>query len=197
MPVGDHRDERATYNALMKRVYSITTAGRNTTVMGQPLCYWRDYPATAIRKGMEGISQVGIDFWDLPKQGNLLRNPGSGFEPRHGTAKAITVPGPNGAELLLQYLMLQEGLQVCEAWWQVRASGNEAADKAFDNFIEQRLKCIHLNSRAQTPLPNITDQGRWHDAIRDLYRAAAAAKAPVLPPKKDASKTSAGGGQEN
>jgi hypothetical protein len=173
MPVGDYRDERATYNALMKRVYSITTAGRNTAVMGQPLCYWRDYPATAIRKGMEGISQVGIDFWDLPKHGNLLRNGNSGFEPRHRTAKAITAPGPNGAEPLLQYLMLQEGLQVCEAWWQVRAGGNAVVDKAFDEFLAKRQKC--MNDRlAQS---NITDQGRWHEAIRDLYRAAAAAKA--------------------
>jgi hypothetical protein len=169
VPVGDHRDSQS-FNALMKRVYAITTAGRNTTVMVNALCYWRDYPATAIRKGVQGISQVGIDFWDLPKDGNLLRNPVSGFEPRHDTAKAITVPGPNGAEPLVQYLMLQEGLQVCEAWWRVRDGGNVAVDKAFDDFLAQRQQCKNHH----TPKTNITDQGRWHQAIRDLYRAAAA-----------------------
>lgn len=188
-PVGDHRSEGNAFNALMKRDYAITTAGRNTTEMVNQLCYWRAYPATAIRKGVQGISQVGIDFWDLPKHGNLLRNPVSGFEPRHDTAKAITAPGPDGAEPLVQYLMVQEGLQVCEAWWRVRDGGNDAVDKAFDDFLAQRQqgKAEWICSGGREPHPrcplcggkgcktNITDQGRWHQAIRELYQAAAAA----------------------
>jgi hypothetical protein len=54
----------------------------------------------------------------------------------------------------------------------VRDGGNVAVDKAFDDFLAQRQQC----KNHYTCKTNITDQGRWHQAIRDLYRAAAAAK---------------------
>jgi hypothetical protein len=168
-----------------KRAFTFTAICRGQTWRGSPGWVWRDTPATAIRRGGQGVSQVGLDFWDLQLAANEmppgLRMPnliqvwvGGGFNPRHAASNHITVPGPNGAEPTLEYEWLREGLQVAAAFAVAR---DTEAGKEFDTFIKTRMDYTETNITAGKAIdPTLITQERWLVAIRSLYTAAATSK---------------------
>jgi hypothetical protein len=166
-----------------KRAFTFTTICRTQAIPGAQAWIWRDAPSSAIQRGGQGVSQLGLDYWDLQLGGNetppgLRMNNliqiwgGGGFNPRALASKAITVPGPHGAEPTLDYELLREGLQVAAAFEVAR---DTAAGKAFDAFMKARM-AYHMgpsSSPAQVTDPAIVTHARWNAAVRDLYSAAA------------------------
>jgi hypothetical protein len=169
-----------------KRAFQFTSICRGQTVPGLPAWVWRDTPASAIFRGCQGVSQVGLDYWDLKlgpnetppglRMGNLIQVwGGGGFNPRHYASNAITVPGPNGAEPMLEYELLREGLQVAAA---LAVARDSEEGKAFDAFLKARMD-YHMDSWLSPPKvtdPAIITHARWNAAVRELYKAAAETK---------------------
>lgn len=170
-------------SATTKRTYPFTVGCRDQATLNKPGWAWRDAPASTVRAGIQGMSQVGIDYWPIPRWpgGDLIRSGGGGFNPRGALAKSITVPGPNGAEPRLQYELLREGMQAAEAFQQVRDTDPRvladaqaratAAALAFDAFVKGRVEQAFL-PRGVTADPPARAQERWNAAVADLYRAA-------------------------
>jgi hypothetical protein len=98
-----------------------------------------------------------------------------GFNPRHMASKSVTVPGPNGAEPMLEFDLLREGLQVAAAFAVAR---DTEAGKAFDAFIGNRMSYLGDPniSPSRLPDPTIHTQARWNAIVRALYVAAADTK---------------------
>jgi hypothetical protein len=169
-----------------KRAFTFTSICRSQLVPGSSAWLWRGAPSTAIRRGCQGISQIGLDYWDLKLQaretppglrmGCLIQVwGGGGFNPRHHASNAITVPGPNGAEPMLEYELLREGFQVAAAFAVAR---DTEAGKAFEALMKARMD-YHMDSGlspAKVTDPTIITHARWNAAVRDLYKAAAETK---------------------
>jgi hypothetical protein len=168
----------------MKRVYPYTIGPR-----GASLWSWGDAPALSVSKGVQGLSQIGLDFWGLKEERgrgyyNLIRNPGFNWrqDPRREFwANAITFPGPNGAEATGSYEWLHEGMQLAEAFVQVRDhdsrlpedlrfQATEAAE-TFDALVHCRMQ-----------VPSGRQGGPWNAALRELYRMAGVLQTTTLPP---------------
>lgn len=141
-----------------KRAFSFTSVCRSQLVPGSAAWIWRSAPATAIRRGCQGVSQIGLDYWNLKlrpqetppglRMNNLIQVwGGGGFNPRHHASNAITVPGPHGAEPTLEYEMLREGLQVAAAFAVVRDTD---AGKMFDALVKARMD-YHMDHRCRRP----------------------------------------------
>jgi hypothetical protein len=166
-----------------KRAHVFTSVCRGESVPDSQGWIWLDLTAATMLRGGEGVSQVGLDYWDLKlaknevppglKVGNLCQILGAyGFTPRHNASKSLTVPGPNGAEPMLAYEWFREGVQAAAAFALVR---DTEAGKAFSKFLDARVN--HLTNPHLHP-PTVTDpavmaHARWNAAIRDLYFAAA------------------------
>jgi hypothetical protein len=97
-----------------KRDLILTAACRDVLMPGSQGWLWRDMTAGIMLHGCQGVSQVGLDYWDLKlaraempsglRVGNLCQILGDfGFTPRAKASKSLTVPGPNGAEPMLEY----------------------------------------------------------------------------------------------
>jgi len=172
-------------SAQMKRAYPFTIACRCQICPGAQPWLWRDAPASTVRFGNQGLSQVGLDYWDFdferykPRPPNLrtsslIQIGFGGFNPRHELANSITVPGPNGAEPTLHYELLREGLQAAAA---LVAARDTPGGKEFDAFMRARLDHA-LAGRpkgAPPPDPAVTSQEKWNAAVRSLYKSAASA----------------------
>jgi hypothetical protein len=169
-----------------KRAFVFTTICRHQAYPGSQAWIWRDAPASAIQRGGQGVSQLGLDYWDLQLGGNetppglrmnnLIQIWGpAGFNPRHLASKSLTVPGPNGAEPTLEYELLREGLQVAAAFAVAR---DTEAGKAFEALVKARAD-YHMDpwlSPAKVTDPTIIAHARWTAAVRELYKAAAETK---------------------
>jgi hypothetical protein len=159
--------------AMEKKHTNHTTLGHRLALgLGNPGSSWRFAPTISVIDGLEGVSQVGMDYAGQINSGN------TGANPRHGLAQTITVFGSNGAEPRLHYEWLREGMQVAEAFQQVRDHDSnvpaeikvKAGDAAqtFELFIQTRQG---WNDQA------VQNQNRWNAAVRDLYKVAGVVQA--------------------
>lgn len=165
-----------------KRAHVFTAVCRGETVPGTQVWLWRDLPAANLLHGGQGVSQVGLDYWDLKlapnevppglKGGNLCQITGwAGFTPRHNASKSLTVPGPNGAEPMLEYEMFREGVQAAAAFAVARET---EAGKAFAALLASCMSYVtnpHLHPPTVTD-PAVMAHSRWIAALRELYKAA-------------------------
>lgn len=175
-------------SAQMKRVYPFTLACREQVQPAAQAWLWREAPCAAVRSGNQGLSQVGLDYWEFdfekykPRPPNvrtslLLVNGTSGFNPRHDLAKSITAPGPNGAEPTLRYELLREGLQAAAA---LVAARETPGGKEFEAFMKARLDhyllyVTYWPKDAPPPDRAVASQDRWNVAVKALYQSAATA----------------------
>jgi hypothetical protein len=134
-------------SAKMKRAYPFTVGPREQLQDTSEGWVWRDAPAAMIPGGTEGLSQVGLDYWPLKFTGRnrppnlgldvLVQLGPGGFNPRGDLINSVTVPGPNGAEPTLRYVLLREGLQAAEALLRVQQAG---AAPPFLDFLNSRME---------------------------------------------------------
>jgi hypothetical protein len=168
-----------------KRAYTFTSESRTECVTGSQGWIWRDISAACVMQNSQGISQIGLGYWDATPSwepqpgfwgGNLCQiGGGGGFNPRHFTSKSITVPGPNGAEPMLEYEWFREGVQAAAALALLR---DTEAGKAFSKFLDPRLEFLtkmHPHPAEMTDQALIS-QARWNAALRELYKSAAETK---------------------
>lgn len=121
-----------------------------------PLWHLRELPELAITGDACGFGRVGADLWD--------RSTGGWFVP---AILYVLYPGKAGVEGSVQYEMLREGLQECEARIAIERKDPEAA------VLKERAGAAWL-------LPGGTSHGRvgefyggWQERSRALYEAAA------------------------
>jgi len=93
-------------------------------VGSHPLTY-RGLPMiNTIVTNYDGICWKGIDYWTFVTEGGMKRNALNSYvhfgNMVGGTPRAIATPGEHGAVATVQYEMLREGLQECEAALAVR-----------------------------------------------------------------------------
>jgi hypothetical protein len=171
-----------------KRDCVFTAVCRFETVPGSQGWLWRDLSAATMLHGGQGVSQVGLDYWDLKltkaempprlRVGNLCQILGDfGFTPRAKASKSLTVPGPNGAEPMLEYEWFREGVHAAAAFALVR---DTEAGKAFAALLTARMNHVTMGQHHPPSVtdPNIINQSRWNAVLRDLYTAAANMRTP-------------------
>jgi hypothetical protein len=169
-----------------KRAFTFTSVCREQAVPGEQGWLWRDLPAANLLRRGQGVSQVGLDYWDLKlaknevppglKNSSLCQITGwAGFTPRGKASKSLTAPGPNGAEPMLEYEMFREGVQAAAAFAVAR---DTEAGKAFAALLTSRMNYAsspHLHPPTVTD-PAVMEHARWIAALRELYKAAAETK---------------------
>ncbi|MEI7833069.1 MAG: glycoside hydrolase domain-containing protein [bacterium] len=100
------------------------TCNSRDDVGSEPSTY-RGFPITMVNTyNFDGICWKGIDYWPFPNGIGGKRNALNtyiGFGNMVGaTPRAITLPGKDGALSTVQYEMLRQGLQECEALYILR-----------------------------------------------------------------------------
>jgi hypothetical protein len=162
--------------AKMKRNYPFTIICRIHYY--PPTRPWviRDAPVTTVLRGVQGLSALGLDYWEMKLPGVRFTGGNDshsdlcisgGATPRHGVIMNITQPGPNGAEPGPRFELIREGLQVAEALVRARAAGQTEPVRVFEQFIEDRTS----NAYGFTPNGKILDETpttylwhMWYDA---------------------------------
>ncbi|MGD0899690.1 MAG: glycoside hydrolase domain-containing protein, partial [Thermoguttaceae bacterium] len=159
----------------------------------------RSYPLTvgtadavlSVGLGAQGLSQVGVDFWQLPegdKEGwspTLMRGGGREWwnvNPNVDVAKSLTTPGPNGAEPAGSYEWLREGMQIAEAFIQVRDHDSRLPEEIRFQATEatETLNAFLLRRMLAGDFCNPTSPIQRQSAVRALYRVAGELQSTAL-----------------
>jgi len=95
------------------------TCNARDRVGSNPLTY-RGLAAVTVRgSGYDGICWKGVDYWTYAEPDGTRRSALNTYvhfgNMVGGTPRAVAAPGPDGAVATVQYEMLREGLQDCEA----------------------------------------------------------------------------------
>ena len=104
-------------------------------------------------KRAKGLGPLGMDFWNFPADGKVLRYPGtlegrvSNLSMTHSTS-AFLAPGPDGPLPTARFDVFREGIQVCEARALLERSlihGNldAALTKRCQDIVKARIDALY------------------------------------------------------
>jgi hypothetical protein len=131
------------------------------------LSWYRDTAVCSLFRNTKGIGRVCLDFWAViqgprgSKRDIYNRFPNSSCAQREPSLKALTWPGPSGAETTLRYEAFCEGIQYAEAMIALSEAVDRHADALGPQLADEcrgvltdMLQYEHKTEGREQPLAN-------------------------------------------